>query len=77
METKFQGILKINRFFGVKAGRSVWKETTLRTRVYIDKESARAELTWLIDCVCPVTNVRVLGYCVESFLDTTSEYLPF
>lgn len=67
METKFQGILKVNRFFGVKAGRSVWKESFVRTRVYSDKEAARAELLYLIDSVAPAMNVRVLGYAVESF----------
>lgn len=75
METKFQGILKVNRFFGVKAGRSVWKESFVRTRIYSDKEAARAELLYLIDSVVPAVNVRVLGYTVESFLDM-SENLP-
>lgn len=75
METKFQGILKINRFFGIKAGRSVWKESFVRTRIYSDKEAARAELFYLIDTVAPAMNVRILGYDVESFLDM-SENLP-
>ena len=75
METKFQGILKVNRFFGIKAGRSVWKESFVRTRIYSDKEAARAELLYLIDSVAPAMNVRVLGYTVESFLDM-SENLP-
>lgn len=75
METKFRGILKVNRFFGVKSGRSVWKETSVYTRVYSDKELAHAELLWLIDIVAPAMNVCVLGYCVESFLDM-SENLP-
>lgn len=75
METKFQGILKVNRFFGIKAGRSVWKESFVRTRIYSDKEAARAELLYLIDSVAPAMNVRILGYTVESFLDI-SENLP-
>lgn len=75
METKFQGFLKVNRFFGIKAGRSVWKESFVRTRIYSDKEAARAELLYLIDSVVPAMNVRVLGYGVESFLDM-SENLP-
>lgn len=75
METKFQGILKFNRFFGIKAGRSVWKESFVRTRIYSDKEAARAELLYLIDSVAPAMNVRILGYAVESFLDM-SENLP-
>ena len=76
MERKFQGILRVSRFFGVKAGRSIWKESSVMTRIYSDKESARSELLWLIDTVAPAMNVRVLGYCVESFLDM-SENLPF
>lgn len=75
METKFQGILKINRFFGIRAGRSVWKESSVRTRIYSNEEAARAELSYLIDTVAPAMNVRILGYSLESFLDM-SENLP-
>lgn len=75
METKFQGILKINRFFGIKAGRSVWKESSVRTRIYSNEEAARAELFYLIDTVAPAMNVCILGYALESFLDM-SENLP-
>ena len=75
LETKFEGILKISRFVGVKSGRSIWSSSTVRTRVYSDLESARSELRWLIDSVAPAMNVRILGYCIESFLDT-SDNLP-
>lgn len=75
IETKFEGILRISRFAGIKAGRSIWKSSTVRTRVYSDMESARSELRWLIDSVAPAMNVRILGYAIESFLDM-SDNLP-
>ena len=75
LETKFEGILRISRFAGVKAGRSIWTSSTVRTRAYSDLESARSEILWLIDNVAPAMNVRILGYTIESFLDT-SDNLP-
>lgn len=73
LETKFQGILKISRFAGIKSGRSIWSSSSVRTRVYSDSASARSELRWLIDIVAPAMNVRVLGYSVESFLDMSDD----
>lgn len=69
METRFTGFLKFKRFNGIKAGRSVWKEFTLQTRVYSDKDSVYNELRWLIDVVVPATGVKIVGYFVDSFLD--------
>ena len=36
MERRYQGVLKFKRFFGVKAGRSVWKEAFVKTHVYVN-----------------------------------------
>lgn len=69
METRFTGFLKFKRFYGIKAGRSIWKEFTLQTRVYLDKKSVYDELRWLIDVVVPATGVKLIGYFVDSFLD--------
>ena len=76
METRFTGFLRFKRFNGIKAGRSIWKEFTLQTRVYLDKKSVHDELRWLIDVVVPATGVKIVGYFVESFLDFDDNY-PF
>ena len=44
MERRFQGVLKFKRFFGVKAGRSIWKESFVKTRVYADPSPASFDL---------------------------------
>ena len=76
MVTKFTGHLRFKRFNGIKAGRSIWKEFTLQTHVYLDKESVYNELLWLIDVVAPATGVKIVGYFVDSFLDSDDNY-PF
>lgn len=75
MERRYQGILKFKRFFGVKAGRSIWKESFVKTRVYTDPLPARSELYWLRDYIVPATGARVVGYCVDVFFDM-DENLP-
>lgn len=69
MERRFQGVLKFNRFFGVKAGHSIWKESFVKTNVYIDPDLVRFELNWLRDYIIPATGARVIGYYIESFFD--------
>lgn len=76
MERKFQGVLKFRRFFGVKAGHSIWKESFVKTRVYADPSPARSDLFWLRDYILPATGVRIIGYYVDTFFDA-DEYLPF
>lgn len=75
MERRFQGVLKFKRFFGIKAGRSIWKESFVKTRVYADPSPAHSELHWLLDYILPATGVRVVGYYVDIFFDT-DEDLP-
>lgn len=75
MERRFQGVLKFKRFFGIKAGRSIWKESFVKTRVYADPSPAHSELYWLLDHILPATGVRVVGYYVDIFLDV-DENLP-
>jgi len=69
MEKRYQGVLKFKRFFGVKAGRSIWKESFVKTRIYTDPLPARAELDWLCDCIIPATGAIVIGYYVDTFFD--------
>ena len=76
MEKRFTGFLRFKRFNGIKAGRSIWREFTLQTRVYPDKESAYSELRWLTDVVVPATGVKIVGYFVDSFLSFDDDY-PF
>lgn len=76
MEKRFTGFLRFKRFNGIKAGRSIWREFTLQTRVYPDKESVCSELRWLVDVVVPATGVKIVGYFIDSFLDFDDNY-PF
>ena len=75
MERRYQGVLKFERFFGIKAGRSIWKESFVKTHVYADPSSARFELCWLRDYIVPVTGARVVGYYIDTFFDM-DENLP-
>jgi hypothetical protein len=50
MERRYQGVLKFKRFFGVKAGRSIWKESFVKTRVYVrGKRTKRSKPLALTD----------------------------
>ena len=75
MERRYQGVLKFKRFFGIKAGRSIWKESFVKTNVYIDADLARFELSRLRDYIIPATGARVIGYYIDSFFDM-DENLP-
>lgn len=75
MERRYQGVLKFKRFFGVKAGRSVWKDSFVKTNVYTDPLSVRFELYRLRDYIIPATGARFIGYYIDSFLDM-DENLP-
>lgn len=75
MERRYQGVLKFKRFFGIKAGRSIWKESFVKTHVYTHSSFARCELDWLRDYVIPSTGASVVGYYVDTFLDM-GEDLP-
>lgn len=69
MERRYQGVLKFKRFFGIKAGRSIWKESFVKTNVYVDVDLVRFELTRLRDYIIPATGALVIGYYIDSFFD--------
>lgn len=75
MERRYQGVLKFKRFFGVKAGHSVWKESFVKTHVYVNLSDARCELCWLRDYVIPATGASIVGYYIDTFFDM-DENLP-
>ena len=75
MERRYQGVLKFKRFFGVKAGHSIWKESFVKTHVYINLSPARRELCWLRDYVIPATGASIVGYYIDTFFDM-DENLP-
>lgn len=75
MERRYQGVLKFKRFFGVKAGRSVWKESFVKTSVYTSPALVSFELNRLRDYIIPATGARVIGYYIDTFLDM-DENLP-
>lgn len=75
METRYQGVLKFKRFFGIKAGRSIWKEAFVKTHVCVDFSSACCELNWLRDYVIPATGASIVGYYIDTFFDM-DENLP-
>lgn len=76
MEKRYQGVLKFRRFFGIRAGRSIWKESFVKTHVYVDPSSAQCELEWLCDYVIPATGASVIGYYVDAFFDMGDNF-PF
>ena len=59
----------------VKAGRSIWKESFVKTHVYTDSLPARSELCWLRDYIVPATGACVVGYYIDTFFDM-DENLP-
>ena len=75
MERRYQGVLKFKRFFGVKAGHAIWKESFIKTHVCTDPLPARSELYWLRDYVVPAIGARVVGYYIDIFFDM-DENLP-
>lgn len=75
MKKSYYGFIKISRFFGVKAGRSVWKESYVKTRYYYDEADCRRDLSHLINSVIPATGAKIIGYSLESFLVGTDETL--
>lgn len=75
MERKYQGVLKFKRFFGVKAGHSIWKESFVKTHVYTSFSPAHRELCWLRDYVIPATGASIIGYYIDTFFDM-DENLP-
>lgn len=79
MERKFYGTVKIQRFFGIKSGRSVWTDAYVHTRHYDTDSEAREALVFLVDSVLPATRVKILGYIVEScFFPSSDDFdLPF
>lgn len=76
MEKKYQGVLKFKRYFGIKAGKSIWKESFVKTHVWPSPSYAQIELNWLRDYLLPATGVRIIGYYIDSFLDMDNN-LPF
>ena len=75
MEKRYQGVLKFKRFFGVKAGHSIWKESFVKTHVYTGPLLASSELFWLRDYIVPATGARIVGYYIDTFFDM-DENLP-
>ena len=70
----FYGNILVKKFFGVKAGKSVWKEVYIKTRFYDSRELAVCELIYLRDNVLPAAGVRILGYSIQSYLKEEEEF---
>lgn len=70
----FYGNILVKKFFGVKAGKSVWKEVYIKTRCYGDSTLAAGELMYLRDNVLPATGCRILGYSLQSYLKEEEEF---
>lgn len=64
----YYGILYFNKFFGVKNGRSVWKESFVKTKQCRTFTEAHKELLYLMEIVAPAMGVKVLCHSVESML---------
>ena len=70
----FYGNILIKKFFGVKSGRSIWKEVYIRTRCYCEQKLAVDELIYLRDDVLPATGCKILGYSLQSYLKEEEEF---
>lgn len=66
----YYGILYFDKFAGVKNGRSVWKESFVKTKRYRTSSEAHIELRYLIEIVAPALGVKVRCHSIESmFVD--------
>lgn len=70
----FVGFIKVSKFFGIKAGRSIWKECYIYTRSYQDYTLAAAELKYLRDSIVPALGAKIIGYDIESRLVQEEEF---
>lgn len=68
MYTVWQFRILISKFFGVKAGHSIWRECYVSTRPHQSKAVCLEEFVYLRDTVLPATGVKILGYALESYL---------
>ena len=68
MYTVWQVRILISKFFGIKAGRSIWRDCYIFTRPYQSKVVCLEEFVYLRDTVLPATGVKIRGYVVESYL---------
>lgn len=64
----YTGFIKVSKFFGVKAGRSVWKECYIYTRPYQNYTLAVDELKYLRDSIVPALGAKIIGYDIETSL---------
>lgn len=70
----YTGFIKVSKFFGVKAGRSVWTERYIYTRPYQDYTLAVDELKYLRDSIVPALGAKIIGYAIESSLVQEEEF---
>lgn len=63
------GIIYFERFAGVKAGKSMWSKSLVKTRKFYISDDAYKEMNFLKDHVLPATNVRIYGYSVETYFE--------
>jgi hypothetical protein len=68
MYVVWQVRILISKFFGVKAGRSIWRECHISTRPHQSKAVCLEEFAYLRDTVLPATGVKIRGYVIESYL---------
>nr|DAH74577.1 MAG TPA: hypothetical protein [Microviridae sp.] len=64
----YTGIIKVSKFFGIKAGRSIWKECYIYTRPYQDSTLAFDELKYLRDSIVPALGAKIICYQIETSL---------
>lgn len=64
----YTGFIKVSKFFGIRAGRSVWKECCIYTRSYQDYTLAIDELKYLRDSIVPALGAKIIGYSIETSL---------
>lgn len=70
----YTGFIKVSKFFGVKAGRSVWKECYIYTRPYQNYTLAVDELKYLRDSIVSALGAKIIGYDIETSLVQEEEF---
>lgn len=64
----YYGVLYFDKFFGVKNGRSIWKESFVKTKQFRTSTEAHKELLYLMEIVAPAMGVKVRCYSIETML---------
>lgn len=69
----YKAYIRVSKFAGIKAGRSVWRECSIMSEPYLTQEDAIKQLHFIVDRVLPATGVKIQYYTIESELVVNDE----